>query len=69
VAAGVGALVAVGVLVTVFCAGFGDGWAATVRVRVDGELIVSEEFEFCAQPHPAHDAIIEVATRSFFSIT
>ena len=49
--------------------GDGEGFGATVRVRVEGEgCVVVEEFVFCAQPNPAQQTTIEVVTRILFSM-
>jgi hypothetical protein len=65
---GVGVLCASGVFAFV---GVGFG-GATVRVRVgDGEVvdgIVVEEFEFCANPTPAHKDTTKVMTKILFSM-
>ena len=43
--------------------GDGEGLVTTVRVRVEGDCVVVEEFEFCPNTRVAHEITIKVATR------
>ena len=68
VALGFGAVVVVGVLLTVFGVGVGRG-GATWRSRVVGDDVFGstvDEFEFCANARPAHENRTEAATKSLF---
>jgi len=66
----VGVAWVVGDFTTVFGVGVGFG-GATVRVRVEGDVVVGstvDELEFCANVRLAHEQTTEAMTRSLFII-